>query len=368
MLNKGTYTAALFVEQSGEVKRIASKTVKLTGKESIISYLDNLCKEMAEENLFIKVKNPGISHCFIGGGIASTFREVGSTESQRGQCIIKPGFKAVPLNELKPDFGENSTPEFDEDGRIYVTHLGLELYPQGYIISTGAKVYGILGDSSDAYVASLSIRRDGTHLKSGNRNGAKLYAKATDVLKFFEKYENDLRWFVTNRGMHFGYEKACDETDDTERAPVHDDIDKVLARINEGTPVQEVPVVVLGETQEEEALMRMRELRLMGVTRNHFRNGKLMQSEAGGILFDLDETAQKAVDMTKEYGVPYHVIKNGPMYSVLYVSKHKEEWESDRYNPADPYVYANVYNADGDFDEIGLIGVQPVNGGLVRTA
>lgn len=68
-----------------------------------------------------------------------------------------------------------------------------------------------------------------------------------------------------------------------------------------------------------------------------------------------------------------HVIDNptsiGRMHSYLYVSSNEEEWEQDRQDLKDgcPIVY--VENVDDELlSEFGSIGIEPRNGGVVRTA
>lgn len=40
----------------------------------------------------------------------------------------------------------------------------------------------------------------------------------------------------------------------------------------------------------------------------------------------------------------------------------------ERYDKKTGYIFANVYNASMGHDEMGTIGIEPANGGLVRTA
>lgn len=69
----------------------------------------------------------------------------------------------------------------------------------------------------------------------------------------------------------------------------------------------------------------------------------------------------------------YHVIDNptsiGRMHSYLYVSSNEEEWGQDRQDLIDgcPIVY--VENVDDELlSEFGCIGIEPRNGGVIRTA
>ena len=67
----------------------------------------------------------------------------------------------------------------------------------------------------------------------------------------------------------------------------------------------------------------------------------------------------------------YHIIKTEGQfyteYSILYVSKHEENWSEDRNELKNGTVLAYVYNdsyAEGKFD---FIGIESVNGELKRT-
>ncbi|EOW1885784.1 hypothetical protein ACNZ61_002992 [Enterococcus hirae] len=55
------------------------------------------------------------------------------------------------------------------------------------------------------------------------------------------------------------------------------------------------------------------------------------------------------------------------MYSLLYVSKYKEEWEADILDMSENYQIAYVYNANyPELSELGTIAFNKMNGGLQR--
>lgn len=129
--------------------------------------------------------------------------------------------------------------------------------------------------------------------------------------------------------------------------------------------------------QFDEAVKRMRLLGLDLQTVDAFKKGKVWQSEYIGLLYELDEEAQKAVKkVTDNGGLVYHVVKTTcdfgdgcPQnhYSVLYVSKYEEEWEADVEDMKQGYVYTYVYNSTiPEFSEYGSIFVESSCGGLVR--
>ena len=133
------------------------------------------------------------------------------------------------------------------------------------------------------------------------------------------------------------------------------------------------------DEQIKEAIFRMGKLGIMTpVIKQFAEDGKIQQSERAGIgdgiMFYLDEEIRPKVEkFEKEHGaLVYHAIMNntefGKMYSLLYVSKYKSEWERDNEDMNDGYIFSFVLT-EGDYsNEFGSIGVKAVNGGLARTA
>lgn len=130
------------------------------------------------------------------------------------------------------------------------------------------------------------------------------------------------------------------------------------------------------ETQKQEAIKRMKMLKLHeNCIREFEQDDVINQSEHGGILYWLDEKQQNIVKKFEaEHGaVVYHAIHNytafGELLALLYVSKHKEEWEYDRDDLKEGTALAYVVNIDDEWcSEFGSIGVKPQWGGLCRTA
>lgn len=130
----------------------------------------------------------------------------------------------------------------------------------------------------------------------------------------------------------------------------------------------------LREQQKAEAVKRMKKLKIMPQTISEFaEQGKINRSENRGILYWLNEEEQEMVEsFENEYGgVVYHAIKNyttiGIMYSLLYVSKHMDEWPLDMLDIAEERAVAYVVNVDApDCSEFGSIGIRPMVGGVER--
>ncbi len=128
--------------------------------------------------------------------------------------------------------------------------------------------------------------------------------------------------------------------------------------------------------QKLEAIERMKLLNIYPNTMKEFeKEGIVNLSENGGFLFWLDSEQQAIVnEFEAEYdALVYHVIHSftefGELYSLLYVSKHEDEWKDDKDDLKAGYPIAYVKNVDDDFcSEFGSIGIKQQFGGLVRTA
>ena len=82
---------------------------------------------------------------------------------------------------------------------------------------------------------------------------------------------------------------------------------------------------------------------------------------------DKERELIKAInEFEKEYNAyVYHIVYSntniGQLYTMLYVSSHEEEWESDRADIKEKQLYAYVWNrTDNCCSEIGLVGIEQV--------
>ena len=123
-----------------------------------------------------------------------------------------------------------------------------------------------------------------------------------------------------------------------------------------------------------EAIERMKLLKLDKSCIEAFTKGKVWESEGYGALYEVNDEEQKLIDNFEkncEGCLVYHIIHNkfefGECYSILYVSSDKEEWQQDKDDIKDGYVFAYVENIDTPcFSEFGSIAIKPSFGGLVR--
>lgn len=123
-----------------------------------------------------------------------------------------------------------------------------------------------------------------------------------------------------------------------------------------------------------EAIERMKLLHMSSQCINAFKKGKVWESEGYGALYEVNEKEQKIIDdFEKEnegYKV-YHMIHNvfqfGECYSILFVSTDESEWEQDREDIKDNYIFVYVKNITYDYcSEFGSVAVRPQIGGLLR--
>lgn len=128
------------------------------------------------------------------------------------------------------------------------------------------------------------------------------------------------------------------------------------------------------DSQVEEAVARMKLLGILKTPINEFKKDGVINRSENWILYWLDdEEKQMVADFEKDNdGVVYHAIKTlsniGLMYSLLYVSKHTEEWEMDRADIQEGRAFVYVVNKDmPDCSEFGTIGIRPLFGGVLRT-
>ena len=123
-----------------------------------------------------------------------------------------------------------------------------------------------------------------------------------------------------------------------------------------------------------EAIERMKMLKLDKSCIEAFTKGKVWESEGYGALYEVNKEEQQIIDkFEKEHEgcLVYHMIHNkfefGECYSILYVSPDKDEWQRDKDDIKEGYVFAYVENVDDPWcSEFGSIAVKSQFGGLVR--
>lgn len=127
------------------------------------------------------------------------------------------------------------------------------------------------------------------------------------------------------------------------------------------------------EEQKAEVINRLKLLKVHNNVICEFEEENLINYSDRAILCWVkdNEILDAVAEFEKKYDcIVYHIIKSntefGIWWSCLYVSKHKDEWKDDKKDLINGYAYAYVYN--GYDNEIGMIGVKSMYGGVLRTA
>lgn len=126
------------------------------------------------------------------------------------------------------------------------------------------------------------------------------------------------------------------------------------------------------QTYKEEAVSRMRCLRILPNTIKRLQEKNQVMMSIDGFLYHLDENAERAVQVVKDQGsYPYHVICStlrgiGTVYDVLFVGNETEDWEFERPSGKEK-EFIFIYSV-GPFTEMGFIEIKKSYGGLIRTA
>lgn len=124
----------------------------------------------------------------------------------------------------------------------------------------------------------------------------------------------------------------------------------------------------------DECIKRMQILKLDKPCIEAFKKGKVWESEGYGALYEVNQKEQELIDNFEKNHpncLVYHMIHNvyefGECYSMLYVSPDTDEWQRDKEDIKEGYVFAYVYNKDCEWcSEFGTIAVKSQFGGLVR--
>jgi len=137
------------------------------------------------------------------------------------------------------------------------------------------------------------------------------------------------------------------------------------------------------EKQKQEAIKRMKILKMLPNIIEDFKTedivfySETLSRNFQGILYwvsNKEEFVQIIKDFETKYeALVYHATLGhyefGTCLSLLYVSNDKSEWIRDRNDLRKNLAYAYVHNLNvPDFSEFGIIGLKPVNGGIVRIA
>ena len=124
-----------------------------------------------------------------------------------------------------------------------------------------------------------------------------------------------------------------------------------------------------------EAIIRMKMLRLHPNTIEDLKMGLVHVSDPMGILYWANEEQEKIIrKFEAESGyLVYHALLTptnfGMCLSLLFISKYNSEWQFERMNMEYNRAVAMVINLDdASCSECGIIGIKSWVGGVIRTA
>lgn len=126
------------------------------------------------------------------------------------------------------------------------------------------------------------------------------------------------------------------------------------------------------EKQKEEAIRRLDLLFIMDKAIEEFiQDGGIYKSIDGGLYWLTDEEHEFVEKVEEDGNLVYHAILSntefGKMLTLLYVSKHEEEWGMDKADIVDKIAISHVINmSHPELSEIGTIAFESKYGGLVR--
>ena len=130
----------------------------------------------------------------------------------------------------------------------------------------------------------------------------------------------------------------------------------------------------LKQLQINEAIKRMKLVRIFDRTIDEFENKGLISKSIRGGLYWIDEEDKKRVQEFEEKynAVVYSIIESytefGKLQTLFYVTNNVNEWELDIEDLQNGLSFCYVYNLDDPMcSEFGSIGFRNVFGGLIRT-
>lgn len=314
-----------------------------------------------------KVASLGIGEAWSKNGSISTLPEVGSDTCFTGGNSLTYGCVSLTRDESRHGYISVTNGEKREETD---TKAEYTIAPYGYVIATGKTVVNMFGHEHKSYLNKITSK----NVKSGSVQGAKIFDSIKKAMKYLTDKEDAFFYMATNYGWMPQIERVSSLMDQVkDQTELESSNKQLIGKFSDSVLDESETANYSGfGTQKEVALCELKRLHVMNevVARLQKSDNGLFISEFGGILYDMDENAWKAVEEVRKYGgYPYHVIRSGSMYAVLYVPEDYKETSYFAYNVKDGLIGAYVYNASEPmFSEFGDIIVKPTNGGIARTA
>ena len=336
-------------------------------------------KEHAQEVLGGEYNSCDRITIFYNNGYQSTYRNNrGCNRNHKTQnknsCLTS---RFISERIAKEDYREMSTVTIKfANGELKEVPYGIDMYETGFVINAGKTSTNLFGVSKEMYLEKFTSR----HIKCITKEKAKHFKTVNEMINYINKNERVFKYAVSNYGYSWSCEYSSEMFKNTYLESMSqkkklnfenkmEELQQLLAVINREDEVEQE--FTYGSDSNEEAIIRLKELNVP-ILLSNFMKGKIMLSDVGGIIYDLDDFAKQIVEEIKsDGGLPYVVLRNGNMYSVLYVSNYRDEWEYERYNKKNGMISASC-----TLKEFGVHGLETgdivvertMAGGLMRTA
>lgn len=372
-----------------ETKELLS-SLELPSNDSLF-HLENEISKFQEQEDILKlgktcvVRDLGIKEFFRKGFVRDSMSQNGSIEKHTSDFSMVYGYSNDIAKE--PDF----VSILDENKEVVKTtkKIGLVSYECGWVLNTGKESTNIFGGRNKTYLKSIGTR----NFRGAPLGDCRLFKDKKALLTYVTKNKDALHFLVERYGYYWEVEPCCSNFEEdyneslenmttnkkTKEEMISKELEELLSSINaddtSNEDTSDLPQAseLTYELMKKEALQRMRSLDLYSKIINEYENSdKIYFSEFGGMLYDLDEIAKRAVAKCRELGyVPYHVVKTnttfGNLVQVLYVSNDVDNWPYERKQKND-CLYNLCYMENVDDYEFGESKFVAANGGLVRTA
>lgn len=363
-----------------ETKKVIN-TLELKGKvDTSIFQMLNRIENMQRETDILKVDKLGKANF----GIRSMFQHGLMHSSMDANSTVEiTGANSYTIS-TRATYGKDTTPDNlkvgDDDMGI---KIGVIIYDVGWVLSSGKVGSDILGRTYTPYLASIGTR----NIRCNDVSHARIFPTLKSVRDYIEKKRDVFEFCVSQYGYNWSIEATCEtyqgeldnlsgkkrEKYQTELASINDMLDDINNREPENEfDMSNMPEEVTDEALFDEVIYRMKKLQLWDeIIKNYRKDKTIYQSEAGGIIYELDDDAKVAIkSVIEDDKIPYHVVKNtttfGVVYSVLYVSKNLSEWKWERGNN-DGIIMNYCYNStEPTYSEYGDSRFIAANGGLKR--
>lgn len=324
------------------------------------------------DRMFSRLQN---TKDILGLGYTCPIVSTGITYYSKKGPVISNGDKS----NIKPGYVS-----LFQDGATILTTLRLKftIYPEGYIIGVGKKTANIFGTLMDLYIKSIGK----ISARFAGSMDAHVFPTMKAVLQYLQNHQKDMKYLAKEKGYSFQVTPSCDLfAEDMEHIPPLDqnvlqEVESLLEQINEsdgnGTDSDDQALSLNGsatdDEMEAEAVLRLKKLEVISSAIDKFKASRTVyMSDFGGFLYDLNADAKVAIkEVSFNDELPYAVICShttiGTMYCVLFVSREKEDWHTERPDK-NGYCYAYVYNGTNPvLSEYGDVCVQGANGGIIR--